>query len=368
MASLILLISSGDIKNLENYVFMDVKCVYVVKYMTTESIYHKALIYSSAGTNRMLWKNDLPKPKVGKDQVLIKVISAGLNPVDYKITKITPMYMGRKNTVVGSDVCGVVQEVGSRAVGVNVGDTVFGLGYGLSEYTVTDAKAVAKLPEGVATDVAGSFGVAPLTAYQMIKSAHGFEGTEPKTIIVIGASGGVGSCAVQIARAKCPAGSKIYAVSSAKNFEFVKSLGADEIIDYSKSDFVFKTCLPAKSVDIVLDCVSSPDDHNYVPEGMTLIKEKTGKYVAIHSASSFDWVKLFLGKALGINLFRGQYSMIICEPNKEDLIDIGKLASAGKLKMHVQEYIPFEESAIRKAFETLQNRRVKGKLVVKISQ
>jgi len=334
--------------------------------MSSNITAYKGLIYSSSGVNRMLWKVDIPKPKVGKDQVLLKVISGGLNPIDYKTTKMTPMYLGRKGTPVGCDVCGIVEEVGSRVTDFKVGDKVYGFGYSLAEYTVTDANAIAKLPDSIPTDVAGSFGVAPMTAYQMLKSTGGFEGTDAKTILVIGASGGVGTCCVQIARAKCPPGSKIHAICSGKNADFVKSLGADEIIDYTKADFSFKTCLPEKSVDIILDCVSSPEDYNYVPEGMKLIKEKTGRYVAIHSASSFDWIKLLFGKAIGVNFFRGQYSLMFCVPHKEDLKDVGKLAAEKKLNIHVQEYVPFEESAIRKAFETLQGRRVKGKLIVKV--
>lgn len=339
--------------------------------MTTHSINQKAFIYDAAGLGKMLWSTDFPYPspstKEGKDLVLIKVISAGLNPIDYKLPTMKPLFYTRKGTPVGQDLCGVVERVGSGVVGINVGDKVFGFGPGLAEYTLTSPDAIALLPEGVPTDVAGGLGVAPNTAYQMLADNGAFEGSEPKQIVVIGAAGGVGSCAVQIARAKCPKGTKIYGICSGKNAGFVKSLGADEVIDYTKSGFNLKTCLPAKSIDVVADCVSSKEDHNYVPEGMGLLKEVSGRYVAINSASTFDWIKLFVLRFTGLNLFKKQYSLMMCVPKREDLTDIGNLVNNGKLKIHVESYIPFDETSVRGAFETLKNRHVKGKLIVKVS-
>jgi NADPH:quinone reductase-like Zn-dependent oxidoreductase len=265
------------------------------------------------------------------------------------------------------DICGVIEQIGSGVVGFNVGDKVFGFGPGLSEYTLTSPEVIALLPKEVPADVAGGLGVAPNTAYQMLADNGAFEGTEPKQIVVIGAAGGCGTCAVQIARAKCPKGTKIYAVCSGKNADFVKSLGADEVLDYTKSGFDFRTCLPAKSVDIVADCVSSKEDHNYVPEGMGLLKEETGRYVAINSASTLDWIKVFISKMFGFNLFKKQYSLMYLIPRKEELIDIGNMVKDGKLKIHVDSYVPFDEQSIRSAFETLKSRRVKGKLIVKVS-
>lgn len=339
--------------------------------MSTESNTQKALIYDSSGPNKMRWKSDFPKPKVttkdGKDLVLVKVISAGLNPIDYKIPTMKPLFFSRKGTAVGMDLCGVIEAVGSGVVGLNVGDTVFGFGPSLAEYTLTSPEALAILPKEVSADVAGGLGVAPNTAYQMLADNGAFEGSEPKHIVVIGAAGGCGSCAVQIARAKCPKGTKIYAVCSGKNADFVKSLGADEVFDYTKSGFNFKTCLPAKSVDLIADCVSSKEDHNYVPEGMGLLKEETGHYVAINSASSLDWIKLFIKNIFGFSLFKKQYSLMYLIPRKEEIIEIGNLVKDKKLKIHVDSYIPFDESSVRQAFDTLKNRHVKGKLIVKVS-
>ncbi len=316
----------------------------------------------------MVWKSsyDYTPPSVGKNQLLVKVLAAGLNPVDYKVPKIWGYYMTRKGGPVGQDVCGVVEGVGRNAESkFKVGDTVFGFGCGLADRTVVDSDKVAKVPSGVPPQVAGSVPVAALTAYQMLKDNGAFEGVA-KRIVVIGASGGVGSCAVQIAKALCPSGTSIVGVCSGANASFVKSLGADEILDYSSagSEFKLSRALPEKSVDIIVDCVTSPEDPDYVSQGMPLIKEKSGRYVASNSKHGFEWMKLLLGTSLGVNMFRGQYSLMMVRQCAEDLEAVGNLISEGKLKMVIQETVSFTEESVRNAYAKLKARRTKGKIVV----
>lgn len=328
---------------------------------------YKAFIYDSKGTNGYNWKVDLPMPKVGSNQVLLKVISGGLNPLDYKLPHIgTAKYM-INGSPVGSDVCGKVVTVGSGVTSMAVGDTVFGFGSGCTEYTVVKDTKVVKVPEG-AKDVEayGGLGVAGLTAYQMLKLTGSFDGPDGKKILVIGASGGVGSCAIQIARALCPNGTRIFAICSDRSVEYVKSIGADEIIDYSKEGFAFSTCVPQKSMDVILDAVSSPDDYNYAAEGMSLLKDNTGRYIAINSASKIDLLRMVVWAGTGLNLFRSRYQVMPVVQRTEDLSIVGRLVHEGKLKLNVQEYVKFEESAIRRAMDTLAGRRVRGKLIVKV--
>jgi NADPH:quinone reductase-like Zn-dependent oxidoreductase len=327
----------------------------------------KAFIFKSGAGSYFKWEENFQFSKPEKDQVMLKVISAGLNPVDYKLPHMLPLWLSRKGGPVGMDVCGQVVSVGPKVTDLKPGDIVFGQGYGMGQYCLSMSSVLVKTPEGASDiPVYGGLGVAVGTAYEMLELAEAFNGSESKNIMVIGASGGVGSAAVQIAKARCPAGSKVTAICSGKSSDYVKSIGADTIVDYSQADFKFSTCVPPKSLDIVIDCVSSPDDYNYKPEGMNLIKEKTGKYIAANSATGFDWVKLILGSAIGINFFRGPYRLMFYVPKKERLQDIGQLVNEKKLVLNVQEYVPFEESAIRKAYETLAGRRVRGKLIVKM--
>jgi NADPH:quinone reductase-like Zn-dependent oxidoreductase len=330
---------------------------------TTES-----LIYASNGADKMAWKSDLVVPeKLKKNQLLIRTLFAGINPVDYKLTHVLPLYLSRKGGPVGQDVCGIVEQVGS-GVGskFSVGDKVFGFGPGLARRTVVDAATVAKVPEGVPLDMAGAAPVAAVTAYQALRDFGGFEGTEAKRVLVIGASGGVGSCAVQIAKAKCPPGSSVVAVCSGKNADFVKSLGADEVLDYTADGFKLDTALPGKSIDIVFDCVTSADDHSYIKEGMPLLKEKSGKYVAINTAKSFEWIKLALGTAIGIKPFRGQYALMMAQGTTADLEAVAELIRDKKLKVEIEKSLPLEEKAVREGYQNLKDRRTRGKIVVKM--
>ena len=330
--------------------------------MTTDS--GRAFVYDPKGVDQAAFISGYSVGvALGKKEVLIKVIAAGLNPVDYKLPQAMPMALLRGKPW-GQDVCGKVTRVGSKVTSFAVDDVVCGFGRGLAEYAVVSCSEIVKVPEGVPHEVAGSLGVAGLTAYQMLKCNGAFEGTEPKSILVIGASGGVGSLVVQIARALCVAGTTIHGMCSARSAEFVKSLGVDAIIDYTVPGFSLAAALPAGSVDVVADCVTSPDDYDYVPEGMPLIKPKTGKYVAINSSSKMDWVKCIAGSKLGIRMFRGQYSLLLCTHDARDLESVVGLIRDGKLRVHIHSKETFDETSIRKAYAELKGRRVHGKVVV----
>lgn len=334
--------------------------------METDGQY-KAFTYDTKGVNGLSWKVDLPMPRVGTNQVLLKVISGGLNPIDYKLPHMGPAKYVINGWPVGNDVCGKVISVGPGVTSLSPGDTVFGFGSGCAEYAVVKDTKVVKVPDGAKdVEVYGGVGAAGITAYQMLKLTGSFDGPDGKKILVIGASGGVGSCAVQIARALCPDGTRIFAICSSRSVDYVKSIGADEIIDYSKEGFAFSTCVPQKSMDVILDTVSSPDDYNYAAEGMGLLKDNTGRYMAINAASKFDLIRMAVWAGTGLNLFRSRYQVMSVVQRTEDLSIVGRLVHEGKLKLNVQEYVKFEESAIRRAMDTLSGRRVRGKIIVKV--
>lgn len=324
----------------------------------------KALIYDPQGVDSLLYCSQNPVPVVvGKKEILIKVLAAGLNPVDYKLPLMMPMRL-LKGKPVGQDVCGTVVKVGKKVADFAEGDLVCGFGGGLSEYTIVSSGEVIKVPEGVSSEVAGCVGVAGLTAYQMLKKNGAFEGSDAKKILVIGASGGVGSLVVQIAKALCPSGSVIYGMCSSRSADFVKGLGADELVDYTATGFSLAKAIPVGSLDLVADCVTSPEDPNYVPEGMQLIKPKTGKYVAINTASKFDWMRCIFGNMMGFNLFRGKYSLLLCEHKPADLQAVTELIAQGKLKIHIHAKPAFTEDNVRNSYSELKARRVHGKIVV----
>lgn len=329
----------------------------------------KAFIYTRDGPGSMAWKPNYPLPSsLGKSDMLVKVMTASLNPLDYKIPSMLPFFLVRRNTPVGNDLCGIVEAVGSNVTGFSVGDRVFGFGSGLADHTVVKSSMMARVPEGVSTESAGAVSATGVMAYQMLRTANAFDGPDPKQVVVIGASGGVGSCAVQIARAKCPPSSRIYGVCSGKNTSFVKSLGADEILDYTTPNFDLSKALPSKSVDVIIDCVSSPEDHNYVPEGIPLLKERTGKYISSNSPHLMDHGKMLFELAFGISLFRGPYSLQVVKQSGDDLKIVGDMLKRGELKVHLEERVPFAESPIRAALEKMKERRTRGKIIVVVDK
>ena len=125
---------------------------------------------------------------------------------------------------------------------------------------------------------------------------------------------------------------------------------------------VFASCVPG-SFDGIIDCVSSPDDYNYVPEGSKLVKPTSGHYVAANSAKVLDWIQLFT-----FGFGRGQYKLMVYKANQKCLNEIGLLVGSNQLKINIHEsqFVPFEDSAIRTAIQTLKTKRVRGKLIVKM--
>jgi NADPH:quinone reductase-like Zn-dependent oxidoreductase len=328
----------------------------------------KALIYEvSCGTNYR-WVTSYQTPKLGSKDVLLKVISGGLNPIDYKLPTMGPAWLLFKGKPVGQDVCGRVLSVGSGVDSLAVGDTVFGWGPACSEFTVTSSNMLVKVPSPSPVDIAsfGGLGGASCTAYQGLKLAKTFEGSEPKKILIVGASGGVGSSAVQIARALAPKGSEIIGLCSGKSSEYVQSLGATGTVDYSRSGFKLVESIEPGSVDVVFDTVSSPEDFNYIPEGMKLLKPGIGQYVSTNTPSKIDLVRSLFTRFTGIRSFGGQYRLMSMLQERADLEAVADLVQQGKLKINIDSYVAFEEAGIRDALSRLEGRHVRGKLVVKV--
>lgn len=328
----------------------------------------RAYIYQSTGSDssNFSWVTDYRvKSVLGSKEVVVKPVFSGLNPLDYKVPSMPPFWVLFKGKPVGHDVCGTVVAVGKGVTEFKEGDVVFGHAPGLCDFTITSVDKIAKVPTSINDIVPfGGICAAGCTAIQMLRKANGFQGPA-KRIMIIGASGGVGSLAVQIAREICPAGTHIIAVCSSRSAEYVKSIGANQIVDYTAPGFRFGLCVERESLDIILDCVSSPDDYNYVPEGMGLIKPGTGQYVASNTANVSEWARSGIETFTGVKMFWGRYHLIMVQPNTADLNELASLVQNGKLVIHVDEVFKFEPDSIRSALEKLSRRHVRGKLIVK---
>ena len=226
----------------------------------------KALVIREYGDADNLQYEEIATPTVTcPNDVIVQVKAAGVNPVDFKMRKgflkaILPLSMP---IVLGIDYSGIVTEVGSAVTSVKPGDEVFGkIGMPSSNGTysefvkLNDKKdAIVLKPENVSWEQAGSVGVACLTAYYQLVTQGGLKKGDSKRVLVIGASGGVGSFAVQIGKAL---GCHVTGICSTANIGFVKSLGADEVIDY-KSQVVAEALKKLPLFDVVCDTVGGDD-------------------------------------------------------------------------------------------------------------
>jgi NADPH:quinone reductase-like Zn-dependent oxidoreductase len=248
------------------------------------STYMNSVIYNTSGTFSLV---KLPVPKFSSDEVLIKVKAASINPVDYKIrTCDIPFYRWFVQPTVGRDFSGIIIDKGINVSNFKIGDEVFGNAKGgsLSEFTVTKPNQIGLKPINLSFSETASLGLAAGTSLQALKFWGDLAG---KKVLIIGASGGTGNFGVQIAKYY---DAKVYAVCSSKNVEFVKSLGADVIIDYTKPNFQEE--IQNEQFDLIYDTVTSPEDSNQEVIYRKYLKQE-GKYVAIN-ANGLDWLKAFI--------------------------------------------------------------------------
>ncbi|XP_068665733.1 chloroplast envelope quinone oxidoreductase homolog [Aristolochia californica] len=225
----------------------------------------KAVQYDGYGGGVAALKHvEVPVPSPKKDEVLLKVEAATLNPADWKIQKgmIRPLMPRKFPFVPASDVAGEVVEVGSRVQNFKAGDKVVAMlnlfnGGGLAEFAVSSEKLTAKRPPEISAPEAAGLNIAGLTALQALTEVAGvkLDGTgNTKNILVTAASGGVGHYAVQLAKL---GNTHITATCGARNLEFVKNLGADEVMDYKTPEGAALKSPSGRKYDAVIHCASS---------------------------------------------------------------------------------------------------------------
>lgn len=293
--------------------------------------------------------------------ILIKVRNAAINPVDYKL----PRLFGK---VVGIDVSGVVEKVGSDVTDFQVGDEVFGRAINnkgmfqtfgsLADYAVTDMQEVAKKPEWLPFDQAAALGVAYLTGIQSMRAGNVKDGS---SVLIIGASGGCGIAGVQLARAM---GARVVGVCSGKNFDFVREMSGCEkaedleLVDYTDDDAMneFKE-KNVKMFDCIYDTATgSGKGEDYTTSMPKLLKDTTGQYVQINGSPS-TWARHAMGK------MKPQRKMLLTAPKgRSELEEIVSLLEKSGVKPHLNVK-SFDEQGVAEAFEELKGRRTKGKIV-----
>jgi NADPH:quinone reductase-like Zn-dependent oxidoreductase len=306
----------------------------------------KAIVIHEYGGPEVLKYEDIPRPEPKDDQLLIRVIAAGVNPVDGMIR--SGMFKGNRAfpIILGGDAAGVVEKVGSKVTKFKAGDPVFAYvsldnSGGYAQYALVTEREAAPKPKSLTYVEAAAVPIVAITAWQALFDTAKLSAGQ--TVLIHGGSGGVGSFAIQIAKAR---GAKAIATASTANQDFLKQLGADVAIDYTKQKFEDV----AKDVDVVLDSIGGDTltrSYNVVKKGGIIVS-----LVARPKESELEKHGI-RGAALN------------AEPNSEELAEIGKLIDDKKIKVVVSQTFPLSEAM--KAQEQVATGHTRGKIVLKVS-
>jgi NADPH:quinone reductase-like Zn-dependent oxidoreductase len=309
--------------------------------------------------------NEVSKPTVQANDVLIEIKAAAINPIDKGIIlgNLKDMLPIQLPSTLAYDVSGVVVEKGDEVSNFEIGDLVYSrvpqeqMGT-IAEYVAVTSIAVSKKPGNISYEEAASLPLVGLTALQSLENA-GIKANDK--VLIHAGSGGVGSFAIQYAKAK---GAYVYTTTSTDNVNWVKELGADRVIDYKTEDY--KTIVT--DADIVFDTLGG----NYSVEAFKVIKQG-GKVVSVAGPLDEDTAKMFgmadykLPEELS-KLISGKdasYKFIFMHPNGAHLGEIKLLIEDEKIKPIIDKVYSFSESI--EAFTHLASGRAKGKIVIKIS-
>ena len=308
----------------------------------------KAVVIHEYGGTEVLKYEDVPRPEPKEDQILVRVIAAGVNPVDEagRSEKSAKFFGITLPFTPGYDIAGIVEKTGGKITKFKTGDSVYAYlsltkGGGYAEYAAASEAEAAAKPKSISFVEAAGVPVVALTAWQaLIDTAKLSAG---QTVLIHGGSGGVGTFAIQIAKAR---GAKVIATASTANQDFLKQLGADLAIDYTKTKFEDV----AKNVDVVLDSVGK----DTLARSYGVVK-KGGFIVTL--VARIDRAELdkhgIRGASLGV------------EPDSNELTEIGKLIDEKKIKMIVSQAFPLSEAI--KAQEQIATGHTRGKIVLKVA-
>lgn len=319
----------------------------------------RAIVFETYGSPDVLQLKEIAKPTPKENQVFIKVQAAGTNPLDWHKLRADPFFvrfsdglLKPKNNRLGADVAGVVEAVGSGVTSFKSGDAVFGEGGGgsFAEYVCVPERVLAHKPENVSFAEAAAVPVAALTALQALRDSGKVQAGQ--SVLINGASGGVGTFMVQLAKFY---GGVVTAVSSTRNLELVKSLGADHVIDYTKEPVTAS----GQKYDLVLDNVGSLTAAQFrqllKPQGIGVMVGFTGIGRMLSNVLAGSWWARRGGPSL---------SSMLARANKEDMQLFHDLLAEGVLKPVIDRTYPLAETAV--AIRYLETGRARGKVIITV--
>lgn len=324
----------------------------------------KAIVYTEYGSPDVLQIKDIEKPIPRDHEVMVKVHASSANPLDWHLMRGEP-FLARlenglqkpKNTRLGADFAGIVEVTGKDVREFQQGDAVFGevfkTGLGaFAEYVTVPEDALVLKPENISFENVAGVPVAALTALQGLRNKGQIQSGQK--VLINGASGGVGTFAVQIAKSL---GSEVTGVCSTRNMEMVYSIGADHVIDYTKEDFTRN----GQQYDLIFDAVGnrsiSDIERTLNSKGICAIAGFTSLSLLFQHMIKGAWLSRFSDKTIGM--------MDTVSTNKNDLLFLSELIKAGKIISVIDRCYPLEKTA--EAIRYLETGRARGKVIIVVA-
>lgn len=323
----------------------------------------QAVLVSRYGAPDVLKLAEIAAPDPGPDQVVVRVLASSVNPVDWHsmrgepaLVRLTNGLTKPKQPGIGADVAGVVAAVGPGVTSVRPGDEVFGMGIRTwAELVVVKAEGVVAKPAGVSFEEAGTVGVAALTALQGLR-LHG-RVAPGQRVLVAGAGGGVGHFAVQIAWAL---GAEVTAATNTANLEWVRALGASEVIDYTTSD----PTAARSRFDVIFDAggwLTLAGERRALRPGGTAVNAGAGR-----SASVVRLIGRMAAAAVRSRVGDRRFVSYLAHRTPEDLETLRSMLEAGQIRPHIGRRYPLSE--IREAVRYQETGQASGKVAVSIAE
>jgi NADPH:quinone reductase-like Zn-dependent oxidoreductase len=314
----------------------------------------KAFLWEKYGPPQLLRLAEVEQPVPAANEVLVKVLAVSVNPADWHSMRAKPAFsrltlglLRPKHEILGVDIAGQVEAVGDGVTQVDPGDQVYANlldhGYGgFAEYVSVPVGVMSRKPANLSFEEAAAVPMAGVTALQGLR--HHGEIKPGQQVLVNGASGGVGTFAVQIAKAY---GAEVTGVTSTRNLDLVRSLGADHVVDYTATDFVQSD----RKYDLVLDTIGNRS----APDLRGALVEDGGKT----AVTGFTTVPMMMAVRL-----RGgkDVAMVAAHATAENLALLAELIEAGKVRPHIDRRYPFVE--IPAAMAYVERGHARGKVVV----
>lgn len=320
----------------------------------------RAIVYRKYGSPEVLQLEKAEIPTVGDDQILVKVRAVSLNPYDWHMMRGIPYFMRLstghwkpKNNGFGNDFAGTVEKVGKNIVDLVPGDDVFGGAPGaLADYLSTSRASVIRKPSTLTFEQAAAIPIAGMTAMQGLRDKGQIQAGQ--RVLINGASGGVGTFAVQIAKAL---GGEVTGVCSTENMQMIRELGADHVIDYTKEDFTRS----GRGYDLVFDAVGNRSlltlRRPLAPNGiLVMVGGANIGRIGVGLLTSFLQL-IVLSRLVSQKLI-----FMVAKRNPLDLAAICGLIEAGKLTPFVDRTYPLPETA--DAMRHLETGHARGKIIV----